>query len=135
MAAGQSERRNRPRGDDPELRGRRDQPRAHLLLAASVEALSGRNSVNLLDVSRTGARLEGVELPAVGKDIVLRCGEIDTFGTVVWSSGGQCGLQFDEPISGSELIELRNAAMAAEQSGLTPEELQAKADWASGVAR
>ena len=135
MAAGQPERRNAPRNDDPELRGRRDEPRARLLLAASVEALSGHHHVNLLDVSRTGARLEGGELPAVGKDVVLQCGEIDTFGTVVWHSGEQCGLHFDEPISGPELIALRNAAMAAERSGMTPEELQARADWANGVAR
>lgn len=135
MAAGQPERRSTARIDDPELRGRREEPRAYLLLAASVEALSGRNTVNLLDVSRTGARLEGIELPAVGKDVVLQCGAIDTFGTVVWNSDGQCGLHFDEPLGGPELIALRHAAAAAERSGMTPEELQARADWANGVAR
>ena len=135
MAAGQPERRSTARADDPELRGRRDEPRAYLLLAASVEGISGRNSVNLLDVSRTGARLTGDALPAVGKDVVLQCGAVDTFGTVIWNDDGQCGLHFDEPISGPELVALRNAAMAVERSGLTPEELQARADWANGVAR
>jgi hypothetical protein len=135
MAGGQPERRNRPRVDDPELRGRRDEPRAYLLLLASVEALSGRNRVNLLDVSRSGARMAGDDLPAVGQDVVLRCGKVDTLGTVVWNGDGQCGIHFDEPISSPELIALRNTAMAVERSGLTPEELQARADWANGVAR
>jgi len=135
MAAAQPERRTAPRIDDPELRGRRDEPRAYLLLPASVEALSGRNSVNLLDVSRTGARIEGAALPEAGKDVVLRCGEIDTLGTVAWNRGGQCGVHFDEPISRTNLIALRSAAMAVERSGMTPEEMQARADWSNGVAR
>ncbi|MEO8547858.1 MAG: PilZ domain-containing protein [Sphingomicrobium sp.] len=135
MAAAQSDRRNAPRNDDPELRGRRSEPRAYILLPASVEALGGRNSVSLLDVSRTGARLEAADLPAVGKDIILKCGVIDTLGTVVWSICGRCGVHFDEPLGGQDLIALRALAVATERSGMTPEELQATADWASGLAR
>jgi len=135
MAAAKSDRRNAPRNDDPELRGRRGEPRAYILLPASVEALSGLNSVSLLDVSRTGARLEAADLPAVGKDIILRCGAIDTLGTVVWNTCGRCGVHFDEPISGQDLLALRAVAVAAERSGMTPEELQARADWANGLAR
>jgi hypothetical protein len=135
MAAAPSDRRNAPRDDDPELRGRRGEPRAYLLLPASVEALNGCASVELLDVSRAGARLEGADLPAPGKDIVLRCGAIDSLGTVAWNIGGRCGVHFDEPISVQDLITLRNVAVAAERSGITPEELQAAADWANGLAR
>ena len=135
MAAAQSDRRNAPRNDDPELRGRRSEPRAYILLPASFEALSGSASVDLLDVSRTGARLEGADLPATGKDIILRCGAIDTLGTVAWNIGGRCGVHFDEPISGQDLIALRTIAVAAERSGMTPEELQATEDWANGLAR
>ena len=135
MAAAQPDRRNAPRIDDPELRGRRAEPRAYLIWPASVEALNGRNSVNLLDVSRTGARLEGTDLPEVGKDIILKCEAIDTFGTVAWNIGGRCGVEFDEPLSRQELITLRNVAVAAERAGMTPEEMQATADWVNGLAR
>jgi len=135
MAAAQSDRRNAPRNDDPELRGRRGEPRAYILLPASVEALCGCNGVSLLDVSRTGARLEGADLPEVGKDIILRCGVIDTFGTVVWAISGRCGVHFDEPLGGRDLVALRAVATATERSGMTPEELQATADWANGLAR
>lgn len=135
MAAAQSDRRNAPRIDDPELRGRRAERRACIQLPASVEALSGRNSVSLLDVSRTGARLEGADLPAIGKDIILRCGAIDTLGTVVWATCGRCGVHFDEPISRQDLIALRNVEAEAERSGITADELQATEDWANGLAR
>ena len=90
MAAAQPDRRKAPRNDDPQLRGRRVEPRAYMLWPASVEGLYGRNSVSLLDVSRTGARLEGADLPEIGKDIILRCEAIDTLGTVVWAVGGRC---------------------------------------------
>ncbi len=135
MASAQQDRRKAPRPDDPEQRGRRTSPRAHIVLPATVDALSGHRRTSLLDISQTGARLEGSDLPAVGKDVILKCGEIDTFGTVVWSVSGRCGLLFDEPISTKELIALRHVAVAAEQSGITPEELQATADWMNGLAR
>ena len=133
--AAHPDRRNAPRNDDPELRGRRSEPRAYIVLAAAVEDLGGCNSVRLLDVSRTGARLEAADLPAVGKDIILKCGVIDTLGTVVWNVRGRCGVHFDEPLRGQDLISLRALAVAAERSGMTPEEQQASADWAGGLAR
>lgn len=135
MASARADRRNAPRKDDPELRGRRAEPRADIQVPASVEAIGGSNSVSLLDVSRTGARLEAAHLPAAGKDVVLRCGAIDTFGTVVWNVSGRCGVHFDEPIGGQELMALRAVAVAVERSGMTAEELQATADWANGLAR
>lgn len=135
MAAGYKDRRNMPRQDDPELRGRRVEPRAYIQLPASVEDLNGRNSVSLLDVSRTGARLEAATLPEAGKGVVLRCGSIDAFGTVVWNVTGRCGVHFDEPLGGRDLVALRAVAVALERSGMTPEEVQASADWANGLAR
>jgi len=135
MAGAQPDRRKASRPDDPEHRGRRDSPRAHIVLAGSVDALSGRQQISLLDISQLGACLEGPDLPAAGKDAILRCGAIDTFGTVVWASDGRCGLRFDEPISTKELMALRELAAATERSGVTPEQLQATADWMNGLAR
>ncbi|MFL6752605.1 MAG: PilZ domain-containing protein [Sphingomicrobium sp.] len=135
MAAVQSERRRAPRDDDPERRGRRADPRAYILFAGLVEALNGHVPITLLDVSRKGARLEGERLPPVGKEIILRCGGIDTFGTIAWAAGDRRGMQFDEPISASELVALRDIAVAAEQSGMSPDEQQAAADWRNGFAR
>lgn len=135
MATVQSDRRNAPRRDDPQLRGRRAQPRAPILLSGSVDAIAGRKRVSLLEVSLEGARLEGADLPATGKDVVLKCGPVDAFGTVIWATSNRRGVQFDRPISTHELVELRDASVSAEQAGITPDELQAMADWANGLAR
>jgi hypothetical protein len=135
MAVVQSQRRKAPREDDPELRGRRVERRAHIVLPGSAEALSGMMRISLLDVSRSGARLEGAGLPAVGKDVVLKCGAIDRLGTIVWAVGERCGVLFDEPISTRELVTLRDVAVAAELAGITPEEEQAAADWMNGLTR
>lgn len=129
------ERRSTPRDDDPELRGRRSEPRAYVVVPASAEALTGRRQVKILDVSRAGARLEGNDLPSVGKDIILRCAKLDTFGTIAWAASGRCGMQFDEPISSGELLALRALSTDYEKSEMTPEERQAAADWANGLAR
>ena len=135
MASVQTDRRNAPRREDPQLRGRRAQPRAAILLSGSVDAVSGRKRVSLLEVSLEGARLDGPDLPAVGRDVVLKCGPVDAFGTVIWASGNRRGIQFDRPIGVGELIELRNASVSAEEAGITPDELQAIADWTNGLAR
>lgn len=91
--------------------------------------------VSLLEVSLEGARLEGADLPAVGRDVVLRCGPVDAFGTVIWATSNRRGVQFDEPINARELVALRRTSTTAEQAGITPDELQAIADWSNGLAR
>jgi len=135
MAGAQPDRRKGSRPDDPEHRGRRANLRAHIVLPATVDALSGLQHISLLDISRGGACLAGSALPPVGKDVILRCGSVDAFGTVVWAVGGHCGVLFEEPICATDLVTLRRVAVAAEMSGITHEERQAAADWMNGVAR
>ena len=135
MDAVQPDRRKLRRATDLELSGRRVEPRAPIHLAASVETLDGKNHAQLLEVSLSGARLEAARLPAVGKDIVLVCDAVEAFGTVVWAVGQRCGMHFDEPISVSQLIALREVAVAIDDGGMTADELQAAADWESGFAR
>jgi hypothetical protein len=89
----------------------------------------------LLDISRAGARVEGAQLPEVGKDVVLKCGGVEAFGSIAWIAADRCGIHFDEPIPGRDLLTLR--ALAAEGSGseMTYEEREAAEDWANGLAR
>lgn len=135
MAAVRADRRSAPRADDSERRGRRAEPRANIVLPASAEALNGRQPLSLIEVSRAGARLEGADLPAVGKGVILRCGTIDAFGMVAWAVDGRCGVQFDEPLGTQQLIEIRHLALAVEKTQMTPEEIQAISDWKNGLAR
>ena len=135
MEAVKSDRRMAPRADDTERTGRRGQPRATVNLPVTIATLDGNKRIELLEVSLDGARLEGAALPHVGKNAVLMCGAVEAFGTVVWATDNRCGMQFDEPIGLSELVALRRVAVAVEASGITPEEIQAVADWESGLAR
>lgn len=135
MATVQSDRRNAPRRSDPQLRGRRAQPRAPILLSGSVDAISGRKQVKLLEVSLEGARLEGPDLPPMGREVILQSGPVDAFGTVIWATSNRRGVRFDQPIGTSELLELRDASVSAEEAGMTPDEMQAIADWSNGLAR
>src|SRR5690348_1219785 len=112
----QSDRRNAPRREDPQLRGRRAQPRASILLPGSVEAINGSNRISLMEVSLTGARIKGPNLPTVGKDVVLTCGQVDAFGTIIWASANRRGIQFDEPISTKQLVALRDASVSIARS-------------------
>jgi hypothetical protein len=135
MASASSQRRSGGRPDDPDLQGRRAEPRASLLLEGSTEAIRGSSSVVLLDVSCTGARVEGRDLPDVGKDIVLRCGAVDTFGIIAWASSRRRGIHFDEPLSVTEVAALRDQSQAIESSPMTADEIRAAADWTNGLAR
>lgn len=135
MTAVVPNRRKGARPDDPELRGRRSEMRACLVLPASAEAISGLLNVTLLDVSMTGARVEGFRLPAAGKDIVLRCGSVDAFGTIAWAASGRCGIHFEEPVTVEQLSELRAMAAEADSAPMTVAERQACDDWLNGLAR
>lgn len=135
MTSAKSDRRKFAREDDQERRGRRTEPRAYVLLPASAQGHSGRRFVRLVEVSRSGAQLEGSDLPSEGRDIVLRCTGVDTFGKIMWTEDGSCGVQFDEPISVRELMQLRQLSVAIEQSKMTPEEVDAAVAWVSGVVR
>ena len=89
----------------------------------------------LLDVSRTGARIEGRDLPDVGKDIVLRSGNLDTFGIIAWAAANRRGIQFDEPLNAWDVAALAERSQAIESSAMNAEEMRAAADWANGLAR
>jgi hypothetical protein len=104
-------------------------------LPATIDALSGLQHTSLLDISRDGACLAGEALPPVGKEVILRCGVVDAFGTVVWADGDHRGVLFDQPISARDLVAMRQVAVGAELSGITHDERQAAADWMNGLAR
>lgn len=135
MAAFSSDRRKGPRTDDPELRGRRSEPRAPVLLAGTTEALSGHLRVTVLEVSQNGARVRGKIVPEVGKEVILRCGDFDAFGTITWADYRECGIHFDEPISLRDLVMLRDQSTELERSRRTPDEQEAAEHWANGLGR
>jgi hypothetical protein len=97
--------------------------------------ISGRREATLLNLSSAGAQLMGGELPGVGKDVLVTCGPIEVFGTVVWAHADRCGIQFDEPITPKMVAELRRTAAAADHSSVSEDEIRAAEDWLNGLAR
>jgi hypothetical protein len=129
------QRRQGIRPEDPDSLGRRRACRVRIVLPASAQTVSGRKEVRLLNLSTTGAMLEGPSLPASGQDVVIKCGATDAFGTVVWSIQGRCGILFDRPIDPADVERHRQDGANSASSGISPEENQAALDWVRGRTR
>ena len=69
--------------------------------------------------------------PSIGAKFWLAPGELNA-GVVPIGHAPVCVGRVD---GDGELIELRNASVCAEEAGITPDELQAIADWTNGLAR
>lgn len=94
--------------------GRRSVPRADAPLAAILSATTGNYFLRLADVSRTGARLVGERLPAMGEQLTLRTGKVKVTGEVVWHQTNACAIEFETPISPSEVARLRTLALLSD---------------------
>ncbi|MBS0483244.1 MAG: PilZ domain-containing protein [Proteobacteria bacterium] len=61
----------------------------------------------LVDLSRTGARIQyGTTNPGRG-DAVLQWYGMEAFGTVVWTRAGYCGLRFHDPLPHAAILRSR----------------------------
>jgi len=87
--------------------GRRIAARARVQLPAVLETLSGTSRATLRNLSCTGALVEVSPLLNVGSDVVLNCGSVEAFGTVVWARMRWCGIAFDEPLNQATVVSLR----------------------------
>jgi len=86
--------------------GRRTAERAEVSIPVSLFTVDQSRVVILGDLSGTGARLEGHDLPPRGRDVWLKLAGADVFGRVVWSKPGQCGITFEDRLDGEELARI-----------------------------
>jgi len=94
--------------------GRRSASRDAAITLAVLSTIEDDRRVALINISRRGARLAAPDLPAKGEDVIFRAEAVESFGRVIWSKKGQCGVIFEPPISATELAGLRqNVEMAA----------------------
>ncbi len=127
---------------------RRRSPRFRVMLSAKLVTTTDEHSVDLRNVSATGALAKGIRLPAPGQDVVLRRGAVEAFARVVWSDGTRCGLEFEEQMPGGDLLtrlktEPERAAPPPVAMGrpslrperLTEEELALVREWAQPAGR
>src|SRR5687767_11360865 len=86
--------------------GRRGFARQTGPLGAVVSTVTCSRSAVLLDVSRTGARVEGEDLPGPGDELFVTIEYVRAFGTVQWSHGGQVGIRFESPLDSEDVAVL-----------------------------
>jgi hypothetical protein len=102
-------------------------------LIAVVTTLRESRSAILVDVSATGARLLGPDLPQPAEELFLTVEGVVVFGTVAWERDDERGVAFDEPLKAIDEARLRQRV--AQAKGLSPEMRAAFDDWALGFAR
>ena len=113
--------------------GRRSAARLSAPLVAVVTTFRESRSAVLVDVSSTGAKLRGRNLPAVSEDLFVTIDGTMAFGTVAWEEGDERGVAFDEPLRPGDEERLREKV--AHSRGLSPEFRHAFEDWTQGLAR
>ena len=94
-------------GSNAQPTGQRRHRRARLSLPAQVETITSRESGQLTSLSRSGACVRVATVPRVGSDVLLRCGDIEAFGTVVWSGPAACGIRFEELLDDRSVVAVR----------------------------
>ena len=113
--------------------GRRSSARQRAPLIAVFTTQSRSHEAVLVDISRTGARLTGEDLPQIGDDFILAIEGIRTFGWVAWSAADECGVTFDGPLPAADVEAVREKV--GQSVGFTPSLKAAFDDWTGGFAR
>ena len=73
-------------------------PRTQLFLSAMIRFDRVSAAIRLRDLSATGARVEGGNLPSVGATVHITRGALNASGTIIWRNQKGCGVRFDEPL-------------------------------------
>jgi hypothetical protein len=92
----------------PSKIGRRSAPRLRLSLPGQLVAVERVHRCILLNLSRSGAQVAILDSLRVGEGAILRCGAIDTFAVVTRSEFGLNALEFDEPLSDAQVLDIRH---------------------------
>ena len=101
--------------DDDPYADRRAAPRVPVALPASLQVGRDRHSVQIIDLSSGGAKVQcATDLPA-GTAVVLDCGSLRCAAIVRWHTGGLLGLCFKDELDPREVSALmaRSTALAA----------------------
>jgi len=112
--------------------GRRSTARSGTPLSGLVTTLLGTRLAVVIDVSATGARVRGNDLPRKWADLFINVEGVVSFATVRWEDGDERGIEFDAPLHPSDENLLQQKVHEAK--GLSPEMMAAN-EWARGVSR
>jgi hypothetical protein len=103
------------RQDAGPFEDRRLHPRISVALPAFLQAAGERHSVQILDLSRGGAKLNCALSLASGTAVTLDCGTLGRGATVRWQDGSFLGIAFDSELNTRDMSALsdRSTALAA----------------------
>ena len=110
--------------------GRR-KPRFCVLLNAELVTTTDEQAVKVRDISVGGARLEAQRPIARGRDLILRRGTIELFAQTRWLSGNECGIEFDDAISETEMLAFLNEP--AKRPAFIPEPFKSNPSTGAGA--
>jgi len=88
-------------------RGRRAVPRTEAPMVAVISTSGVHHNAELMDLSRTGARLKGRSFPDEGEELTFKAEKVTAAGIVIWLAGDHCGVAFDTPIAAAEVQRIR----------------------------
>lgn len=107
--------RKEPRLIDPEVPqplpskiGRRSAARLRLSLPGQLVAVERVHRCILLNLSCSGAQVAILESLRQGEGAILRCGLIDHFAVVTRSEFGLNALEFEEPLTNAQVLDVRH---------------------------
>lgn len=89
---------------DASAGSKRSAKRARVLLSAKLQTSFGEVDARLRDLSRKGALVECLQIPAVGSEVVFVRGSTVVPARVAWASNDRVGLEFDHMIDEHELL-------------------------------
>lgn len=113
---------------------KRGASRLRLRLPAFADMHSGTVRVVLCDISLGGAKVFTHGALPVAREVLLRWGPHEAFGTIVWERDGLRGVQFDQLLPAAVLIATRDLQDAG---GLNRDEVAewvAEKGWGFGKA-
>ena len=113
--------------------GRRSAARMPAPLIGLVTTVNETRTAVVVNVSATGARLRGTNLPLKYANLFINIEGVVTFGTVQWENGVDRGIVFDTPLAPTDEQFLHQKVREAR--GLPPQIKAALDEWSVGVAR
>jgi hypothetical protein len=114
--------------------GRRQASRDAMPMPAEVTIVKKRRTAALVDLSSTGARLRGFDLPGEGEIVSLTLDCVRAFGSVAWVREGECGVEFEAPLLPFEVKRLQRANGDATLSYRGVEQKMCIDDWVASLA-
>lgn len=90
---------------------RRRTPRRAIFVAGSAVTIHGSKSVVVENMSASGAKIRGRDLPCAGKQILIWMEGLDVLGSVAWARKDECGVRFDVSLEADTLICLEEQAV------------------------